>query len=501
MRLTTAQQDRAAGALLATAVGDALGVPYEFGKPPAPNEMAEMAGGGLGGFAPGEWSDDTAMALAIARVAATGADLTTRESLDAVSVGFLEWYDGGPADIGNQTAAVLGATRRRLTGGNTAPAQVMGEEARRYAATYGHSAGNGALMRTAPVALAHLDDREKLSRAARLIAELTHADPLAGDSCVLWCEAIRVAVVEGRIEVGAGLDLLPASRRSQWDSWLIDASDVERNRAERVPGARFQPNGYTVTALQAAVAAIVTTDVPQGVTCLHFQHALHAAVRIGHDTDTVAAIAGGLLGARWGASAVPWHWRRAVHGWPGHDSTVLVELATLAVGRGRPDHKGWPGVGDVRYDEPAARGAVPHPFDDGVLLGTHASVGHSVDAVVSMCRVGREQACLAGATEVVQSRLMDREDPAANPNLLFAIYDAADAVRGLRAEGKRVLLHCVAAQQRTPSVAVAYALLLGHDLDESRRAVMAVLPSARGRGRVWQATAGLAQRLANGDLP
>ena len=77
-----------------------------------------------------------------------------------------------------------------------------------------------------------------------------------------------------------------------------------------MPGARFRPNGFTVTALQAAVAAIVTTDIPERGSCLHLQHALHDAVRIGDDTDTVAAIAGGLLGARWGASAVPWRWRR-----------------------------------------------------------------------------------------------------------------------------------------------------------------------------------------------
>ncbi len=64
----------------------------------------------------------------------------------------------------------------------------------------------------------------------------------------------------------------------------------------------------------------------------HLQDALHAAVRIGDDTDTVAAIAGALLGARWGASAVPEKWRRAVHGWPGRAAGDLVSLAALTVG-------------------------------------------------------------------------------------------------------------------------------------------------------------------------
>lgn len=87
---------------------------------------------------------------------------------------------------------------------------------------------------------------------------------------------------------------------------------------------------------------------------------------------------------------------------------------------------------------------------------------------------------------------MDSEDPDANPNLEFALLDAADAVRGLRAEGKRVLLHCVAAQQRTPSVAVTYSVLLGHDLEEARSAVRRALPSARGSGLVWDTVAQLA---------
>src|SRR6478672_3997378 len=119
--------------MLTMAAGDALGVPYEFGTPPAAAEVAVMKGGGLGNFAPGEWSDDTSMAVAIADVAATGADLTAEEALDGVAEGFLRWFDDGPADIGIQTSAVLSATRRRLAGGSTGPARIMREEAAAYA--------------------------------------------------------------------------------------------------------------------------------------------------------------------------------------------------------------------------------------------------------------------------------------------------------------------------------------------------------------------------------
>jgi len=324
--LTDEQVDRAVGVVLGGAVGDALGVPYEFATPPAPTELAAMTGGGLGDFAPGEWSDDTSMAVAIAEVAATGADLTTRDALDEVARGFLRWYADGPADIGIQTAEVLRLSSAAVRRGEP-PGKALHREAAAYAAGHPRSAGNGALMRTGPVALAHLDDRDTLAEAARRVAQLTHAEPLAGDSCVLWCEAIRVAVLEAEIDVRRGLDLLPDDRRGQWAGWLDDALDLDRNRAEPVPGARFTPNGFTVTALQAAVAAVATTPVSDR----HLEEALHNAVRIGSDTDTVAAIAGALLGARWGASAVPATWRHVVHGWPSRTGDELVELARRTV--------------------------------------------------------------------------------------------------------------------------------------------------------------------------
>ena len=111
MKLSTIQKDRAGGVLLGQAIGDALGVPYEF-APRIPAGEACMVGGGLGPYAPGEWSDDTQMAVCIAQVTATGADLRTDPGLDAVAAGFLDWQAHGATDIGAQTSSVLGAARR-----------------------------------------------------------------------------------------------------------------------------------------------------------------------------------------------------------------------------------------------------------------------------------------------------------------------------------------------------------------------------------------------------
>src|SRR4051794_17076574 len=147
--------DRACGVLLGTAAGDALGAGYEFARVAA-DLVPEMIGGGLGDFAPGEWTDDTSQAVAIARVAATGADLRTPEALTQIARGFADWYAGGPADVGIQTSAVLSRAGRNPRGVE------MTEAARTVHDRTGRSAGNGSLMRTGPVGLAYLGDPEGL---------------------------------------------------------------------------------------------------------------------------------------------------------------------------------------------------------------------------------------------------------------------------------------------------------------------------------------------------
>ncbi|MFT4087379.1 MAG: ADP-ribosylglycohydrolase family protein, partial [Gordonia sp. (in: high G+C Gram-positive bacteria)] len=158
------------------------------------------------------------------------------------------------------------------------------------------------------------------------VAALTHPHEYAQDSCVLWCDAIRGAVADEWIDVYAGLDLIPARRREFWAEQLDAARDGDPRD--------FSPNGYTVHALQAAASAVLhaSGDGPD-----HFRDGVFTAVRIGNDTDTVAAIAGALLGAQWGLSAIDDQWRVAVHGWP-HVDTVpsraadLVRLADEMVG-------------------------------------------------------------------------------------------------------------------------------------------------------------------------
>jgi ADP-ribosylglycohydrolase len=397
-----------------------------------------MIGGGLGRWEPGEWTDDTSMAICIAEEAATG-------TLDPTAVAgrFLDWYRSGPADVGIQTRGVL--SRAKAAGA------VASSAAKWFAEHPNASAGNGSLMRTAPVALACLGNDDALVEMARIISSLTHGDPRAGDACVLWCVAIDRAVREGHFDgVYDGIALLPSERRPYWQARIDEAAAG--------PPSRFTPNGFVVTALQAALSAIWNTPVPEDQPCRHLQHALQAAVRIGDDTDTVAAIAGSLLGARWGATAIPVEWQLLLHGWPGYRARDLVRLGVLSATGGKPDSAGWPDADDLtKYYErrwPAEPLVQSLTEDPGVVLANvYGAAEVKADVTVSLCRMGQTQLVVPSWAEV---RLLDLDAADDNPNLDCIFRDLAQAMVRWRDDDKTVLVHCVQAERRTPAVAAAY---------------------------------------------
>ena len=479
----TLNNDRAAGVLLGCAAGDALGAGYEF-QPVLPDQIG-MVGGGLGGFAPGEWTDDTSMAVAVVEAAAAGHDLRSPAGLDAVATGFTRWYSSPPKDVGIHTSTVLSAATRRTPNPSAEELTILA----RNHFTAGHrSAGNGTLMRTAPVALAHLGDPQAVADAARAVSDLTHGDPTCAEACVIWSLGIRHAVLHGSFDgIRESLSYLPATRAEYW-SGLLD-------EAEANEPSHFTQNGWVVQALQAAWSAITRTPVPAldpgagSFPAQHFALAVEAAVRAGVDTDTVGAIAGSLLGARWGASAVPLAWRRLLHGWPGYRARDLVRLGVQAarqsLGNPPDDGAGWPGAPHLSYAGFAGTSALAvHPHDPDVLLAGIDSLHElpdGVDAVVSLCRLGADEAPAVGVdpADHIEVWLIDDNDPRSNPHLPYVIDQAARAVGDLRAEGRTVLLHCVQAQSRTPSVAARYSTLtLQVPAEDALRQVCAALPDA-----------------------
>jgi ADP-ribosyl-[dinitrogen reductase] hydrolase len=302
------------GALLGLACGDALGAPVEFLPRAVIKEgygrLTEMVGGGSFGWAPGEWTDDTGMALCVAEGILARPD----DPVQQVGTRFLDWA-ATAKDVGGTIAAALAKAGSQLQGGH---APIDWAEASRTTpqARSGKAAGNGSLMRTLPVALAYPDVGKMLDVSASISA-MTHWDPQAEVCCALYCfwvkeilagsrpraawesalELARDAVGEGRRSPDTpGPDPVPGHF---WDR-LEDAPGLDRDDLQPTGYA-----GYVVHCLEAAVWAAVNADNPE--------EALVGLVNLGGETDTMAAVAGGAVGARFGLQAIPTRWLEVLH--------------------------------------------------------------------------------------------------------------------------------------------------------------------------------------------
>jgi len=319
MTRTPGELDRAVGAVIGSAVGDALGAPHEF-RPPHDDDWMPEFGPGVDGEPAGAWTDDTAMAVPILEALAAG----RRAELERLATeGWLRWSREDGRGIGIQIGHVIAAVEHS---GDPSPSSFLAE-AERLHAHAGRSAGNGSLMRTGPLALAYLDDGEEaaLADAARRLSRLTHWEDDAGDACVVWSLAVRHAIRTGELDVASGIGRLPRERRSRWEGIVAEASAPGRHPREFAVDALGRHNGWVVLAFQGALAAVVGSS--------GFPESIARAIRGGEDADTVAAIAGALDGALRGAAAIPQPWQAGIRGWPGYRASDLARLALLAADR------------------------------------------------------------------------------------------------------------------------------------------------------------------------
>ena len=273
------QSDRARGALLGLAVGDALGTTLEFAPRDAHPHHTRMTGGGPFRLAPGQWTDDTAMALALADSLIACRRLDPRDLMDR----FTAWWGEGAYsctgtcfDIGMTTAQAL------------AHYTVNGDPF--AGATDPDTAGNGSLMRLAPAALFALDDPALADRLALDQSRTTHGAPQAVEACALPTQLLREAIRGERNVLRprhwAGDPAIAALAGGAW-----------RGKAQE----EIRSSGYVVHTLEAALWCVETTD--------SLEAALVAAVNLGEDADTVGAVTGQLAGALYGMSAIPAAWR------------------------------------------------------------------------------------------------------------------------------------------------------------------------------------------------
>ena len=277
-------RDRALGAFLGLAVGDAVGTTLEFEERDTRPRLEDMVGGGKFDLPAGAWTDDTAMALALADSLAASETLDCRDLMDR----FVAWRRNGDYsctgdcfDIGMTICEAL--TRYEQTGDPFA------------GSTDSQSAGNGSLMRLAPVALRFHADRPRLLSVAADQSRTTHATAEAVDACRAFAEMLangiqgmpRVKLLAPRTFAGA-----PAIARVLAGSWRGRARDTVNS------------SGYVVHTLEAAIWSVARTA--------DFRGAVLLAANLGYDADTVAAVTGQLAGALYGLSRIPERWLERV---------------------------------------------------------------------------------------------------------------------------------------------------------------------------------------------
>jgi ADP-ribosylglycohydrolase len=282
-----AARDRAIGALLGLACGDAVGTTLEFKAPGSFTPIDDMVGGGPFRLQPGEWTDDTSMALCLAE------SILERDDLDPVDQmrRYLRWRDEGYLssngrcfDIGNTVSSQL--SRFARTGEAIDPH--VDEEA----------AANGSLMRLAAVPIRwHRDPAVAAERSAES-SRPTHPARRPVDAC-----RVLGAMTSALIRGDSADDVIAPGFWRFGDLHPQIGAVVSGAWRHKAP-AQIRGTGFCVDALEAALWAVDGAS--------DFRDAVLRAANLGDDADTTAAIAGQLAGARWGASGIPETWRAKV---------------------------------------------------------------------------------------------------------------------------------------------------------------------------------------------
>lgn len=299
-------ESRLRGAVWGHLIGDAVGVPYEFKKP---SEIRTVRFGAVGTHhqPPGTWSDDGALMLAM-----LDSLLSVGFNLDDQGRRFLNWFDraaytpdsDGKFDFGHTTDVAIG---QLLNGVKAINAGGRDE----------HDNGNGSLMRILPVALVGRElPRDELVQQAEVSSRITHAHPWSQVTCALYV-VLAQQLLDGAGRATVVEDTLRILRQDFEVTWPRPESAVAFQRV--ITHDTREGRGFVIDSFWSA------WDAFAGATS--YQNTIDRAIRYGHDTDTTAAIAGGLAGIFWGMEGIPRAW---LDGMRGHSIVdPLVERLVL----------------------------------------------------------------------------------------------------------------------------------------------------------------------------
>jgi len=287
-------KNRYTGALLGLAAGDALGTPLEFKPPGSFDPVTDMIGGGPFRLNPGEWTDDTSMALCLAESLVETGGFDQKDQLER----YVRWWREGHHssigccfDIGN---TVSGALESYLAHGDP----------ERSGATHAQSAGNGSLMRLAPVPLFFANDPERAIAMAAASSRTTHAHPEAVDAC-RYMAGLILGALRGHSKENL-LQPLFSPVEGLWGREPLTPAiaEIAGGSFLRREPPEIKGTGYVTRSLEAALWAFARGR--------SFEAGALLAVNLGDDADTTGAVYGQLAGTFYGVDGIPGGWRERI---------------------------------------------------------------------------------------------------------------------------------------------------------------------------------------------
>ena len=278
-------------------VGDALGVPYEFSERSymKENPASSMTGFGTHNQAPGTWSDDTSMMLCVLE------NIMNKGSVNILAKIFIKWYDeayltphGKVFDMGITTRLALDRVK-------------LGVKATSAGARDEFSAGNGSLMRCLPYAFA--DDFQKSMLKMLVENKVTHQLPICNECCLFYAKVIQALAngLQKEEAVKAGGAYLRFGNRifyADKDQPKSNFSRLFSDQFKYFPENQIQSTGYVLHTLEAVIWCFLNSS--------NYADAVLKAVNLGGDTDTIAALTGGLAGVYYGYDNIPGEWLKQI---------------------------------------------------------------------------------------------------------------------------------------------------------------------------------------------
>ena len=295
----TESLSRYRGCLLGLAVGDALGTTLEFSPPGTFTPIEDMIGGGPFNLKPGQWTDDTSMALCLATSLIERSGFDPIDQLDR----YVRWWREGYLSSTGTCFDIGSTVRSALT-------QFMQTRASHPGSTDPRTAGNGSLMRLAPVVLYYARQPQQAIHFAAESSRTTHGALEAVDACRYFAALILDALS------GADKEELLSDQTDRWNTAplapqiaAIAAGSFKHKQPPQIRGT-----GYVIDSLEAALWAFYhATDFREGALL---------AVNLGDDADTTGAVYGQLAGAFYGEDHIPTAWRDTIA-----QRELILELA------------------------------------------------------------------------------------------------------------------------------------------------------------------------------